>query len=238
MGWTEANSDLFIDEGDIFVPDRERQIGIICDLVPPLEGSGHIVELCCGAGLLTRALLERFPSATLHAFDGSPTMLASTTETAGDLAARLETRRFDLAAADWRTLPFRAHAVVSSLAVHHLDGAEKQALFADLAGMIAPGGVFVLADLVAPVSPRGTEIAARAWDEAVKERALQRDGSLGAFERFRQENWNFYADPDPDPDDKPSSLLDQMKWLEAAGFVSVDLHWMRAGHAIFSAARP
>jgi phosphoribosylformylglycinamidine (FGAM) synthase-like amidotransferase family enzyme len=30
---------------------------------------------------------------------------------------------------------------VSSLAVHHLDGDQKQSLFRDLAAMIAPGGV-------------------------------------------------------------------------------------------------
>jgi hypothetical protein len=28
-------------------------------------------------------------------------------------------------------------------------------------------------------------------------------------------------------------LLDQLKWLEGAGFVDVDVYWMRAGHAIF-----
>ena len=90
----------FIDEGKYFVPEREAQLATICAAIPPLAGAGHIVELCSGEGILTRALLERFAEARLHAFDGSPKMLEATRRTAGGLAARLETRQFDLAARD------------------------------------------------------------------------------------------------------------------------------------------
>lgn len=238
MSWSEADSQLFIDEGRYFVPERETQIETICAAIPPLGGPGLILELCCGEGLLSRALLERFPGATVRAYDGSPKMLESARRTAGEHVDRLETRRFDLAARDWREPSIGAHAVVSSLAVHHLDGDGKRALFADLAAMLKPGGVFVLADLVAPASLRGTEIAARAWDEAVKLRALELDGDIAAFERFREENWNFYADPKPDPIDQPSSLYDQLKWLDEAGLTAVDVHYLKAGHAILSAAKP
>ncbi len=77
MSWSESDSEHFIDEGRYFVPERETQIETICTAIPPLEGAGHIVELCCGEGLLTRALLERFPAATVLALDGSQTMLDS-----------------------------------------------------------------------------------------------------------------------------------------------------------------
>ncbi len=237
MSWTEDDSRLFIDEGAYFVPERETQIATICTAIPPLDGPGHIVELCCGEGLLSRVLLERFPAATVHAFDGSPRMLEATRRTAGALAARLETRQFDLAARDWRTLEFEAHAVVSSLAVHHLDAAGKQALFQDIYSLLAPGGAFVLADLIEPARTAGQAIAAAAWDEAVKARALARDGDVEAFERFRAERWNYYSDPDPDPVDQPSPLYDQLKWLEAAGFAALDVHYLKAGHAILSGVR-
>ena len=98
MSWSEADSKLFIDEGDYFVPERALQIRIVCELIPPAAGPVHIVELCCGEGLLTRALLMRFPHATIHAYDGSPAMLESTRKAAKDHLARLETHRFDLAA--------------------------------------------------------------------------------------------------------------------------------------------
>ena len=43
---------------------------------------------------------------------------------------------------------------------------------------------------------------------------------------------------DPDDIDKPSPLFDHLQWLEDAGFVDVDVHWMLAGHALFSARKP
>jgi tRNA (cmo5U34)-methyltransferase len=42
-----------------------------------------------------------------------------------------------------------------------------------------------------------------------------------------------YRYPDVDGIDKPSHLLDQLKWLEQAGFAEVDVFWMQAGHALF-----
>jgi tRNA (cmo5U34)-methyltransferase len=79
--------------------------------------------------------------------------------------------------------------------------------------------------------PSGVDLAAFEWDEAVKERAMAIDGNLSAFNFFAQQHWNTYRYPDPV--DKPSRLPDQLKWLEQAGFVDVDVYWMRAGHAIY-----
>jgi len=59
-------------------------------------------------------------------------------------------------------------------------------------------------------------------------------GNTGAFELFKREGWNTFWYLDPDDIDKPSLLFDQLKWLEAAGFVDVDVHWMLPG-TLFSA---
>ena len=60
-----------------------------------------------------------------------------------DLAVR---ERDDVAAG-----PF--DVVVSALAVHHLDRAGKADLFRRVAGVLAPGGRFVLGDVIEPVDP-------------------------------------------------------------------------------------
>jgi tRNA (cmo5U34)-methyltransferase len=36
----------------------------------------------------------------------------------------------------------------------------------------------------------------------------------------------------------PSSAAEHLDWLRAAGFTEVDVAWMYAGHAIFTARRP
>ena len=43
--------------------------------------------------------------------------------------------------------------VASALCVHHLDGAAKADLFARVRDVLAPGGRFVLGDVVVPVDP-------------------------------------------------------------------------------------
>lgn len=242
-GWDEADSREFIDYGRIFVPDREEQIATVLDLIPE-PGDGLLVDLCCGAGPLTAALLERFPRARVLAMDLSPAMLEHVRTTLGggiggigNHGERLETFQFDLADLSWRRFPEPVHAFVSSLAIHHLNGEGKRRLFRDLTAALAPGGALVIADLVQPVTPAGQALAARAWDEAVRWRALEIAGDLAPYQLFCEERWNFYADPDPDPIDQPSPLVDQLRWLAEAGLSGVDVHWLKAGHAVFGGWR-
>jgi tRNA (cmo5U34)-methyltransferase len=112
-------------------------------------------------------------------------------------------------------------------------------LFADLFAILTPGGVFVLADLTEPPTSTARKVAGEAWDEEVRRRALAFDGTLDAFKRFEADAWNYYVHvaPGGDPIDKPSSLMDQLLWLREAGFSDVDVHWMKAGHAIMSGVR-
>ena len=233
-GWQEKDSRLFVDYGRYFVPERETQIQIICDLIPPRPAPFPVLELCCGEGLLAAALLAQFPGATVHGYDGSPEMLQRARQTLAAHSDRFATQPFDLAARDWRQPPWPVHAVVSSLAIHHLDGPGKQALFQDVQQMLTPGGIFVVADLVQPTTELGREVAAKAWDAAVRRRALELDGNRDAFEAFQQQQWNMYRYPEANGVDKPSTLFDQLQWLAQAGLTGVDVHWMMAGHAIFS----
>jgi len=195
--------------------------------------AGPIVELCCGQGLLSRALLDRFPARTVHAFDGSPTMMKAASTLLAQYGERFKVERFDLRERAWRRFPHPVAAVVSSLAIHHLSGDEKRLLFADIAEALLPRGVFVIADIVQPVGSWSARVAGQAWDDAVRKRSLALEGTLDGFNEFQKLRWNLFTDPEPDPFDKPSPLMDQTRWLTEAGFVEVDVFWMLAGHAIF-----
>ena len=236
--WEEQDSIEFIQDGAVFVPDREEQIDLVAALIPATNAPRHVVDLCCGEGLLSREILRRHPNVTLHGYDGSPCMLATAKETVGEFKDRFHDQLFDLAEPGWRTFAWGVHAFVSSLAIHHLDGNGKKALFASLLASLLPGGVLIVADLVEPTTTRGRELAAKAWDRTVRQRSMQIRGDLSAFERFQAVNWNYYGDPNPSPRDTPSTLAEQIDWLRLAGFVDVDVHWMKAGHAIFSGSAP
>lgn len=231
--WEEEDSQSFIDYGRYFVPERETQIEIICDLIPAIDGVQHVVDLCCGEGVLCRAILDRFPTYHVHGLDISSTMLEAASLALSGYGERFDAHVFDLANSSWRTFPWPLRAVVSSLAIHHLDDAQKQQLDRDVYSMLAPGGIFIIADLIWPATQAGINVAGQAWDEATRQRSLQLDGNLSAYEQFHTLEWNSFTLAEPDPLDKMSSLYSQLKWLEQAGFANIDVYWMKAGHAIF-----
>src|SRR2546427_615276 len=100
----------------------------------------------------------------------------------------------------------------------------------------ARAGVLLLADVMEPTGPAAREAFALQWDDAARAQSLAITGGLTAFERFTRDGWNFYRGT-PDPYDQPSRLDEQLRWLRAAGFATVDCFWMRAGHAIFGGWR-
>ncbi|HEX6699468.1 MAG TPA: class I SAM-dependent methyltransferase [Gaiellaceae bacterium] len=108
--------------------------------------AARILDLGVGTGATARRVLELHPEAVLVGIDESPEMLA---------AARAELPGADLREGRLEDPlpdgPF--DVVVSALAVHHLDANGKRDLFARVRDVVAPGGVFVLADVVVPKRP-------------------------------------------------------------------------------------
>jgi tRNA (cmo5U34)-methyltransferase len=115
----------------------------------------EILELGTGTGETARRVLAAHPGARLHGIDSSRSMLTAA-------RARLPAGRVTLTEARLQDpLPAGPFGlVVSALAVHHLHGDEKADLFRRVAEVLAPGGRFVLGDLIVPEDPadRRTEI--------------------------------------------------------------------------------
>ena len=109
----------------------------------------RVLDLGGGTGSTSRAVLDARPAARLVLVDENPYMLAVASDflpaasiectIVADLGDPLPDGPFDL--------------VVSALAVHHLDRAQKRALFARVHDRLAPGGRFALADVVVPIDP-------------------------------------------------------------------------------------
>lgn len=234
-GWSEQDSAAFIADGEIFTPERALQLETFQRLLG--AEARDVIELCSGAGTLAKAILEACPRAHVYAYEGSTAMLDHADRLLAPFTGRFTLRPFELAARDWRQALPQADAVISSLAVHHLPAAEKRQLFADMFATLRNGGRLVVADLIEPADEVARNYAAWAWDATVRAQA-DAASDAGAIERFRELDWNYYADPEPDPADQPSTLFEQLSWLRAAGFADVDVFWMKAGHAIFGGRKP
>jgi tRNA (cmo5U34)-methyltransferase len=236
-GWNEETSRTFVNYGQYFVPHRHLQLQIISSLLSRLDDNCQIIDLCCGEGLLAEILLDNKKESTVFGLDGSQEMLNRAIDRLSRFGKRFFPQTIELSDKGWRSPTTPVDAVVSSLAIHHLDGQQKQVLFEDIHKMLKENGKLVIADVIDPVSEPGKLLAADMWDEAVRKRSLEVDGNTRAYEFFRREGWNIFRYLDPEDIDKPSPLYEQLKWLENAGFVEIDAHWMLAGHAIFSARK-
>jgi tRNA (cmo5U34)-methyltransferase len=197
------------------VPRRAEQMAVLLTLLPfNRNDSFHVVELASGEGRLAHAILRAFPNATVLALDLSESMRQETAKRLSPFGNRAQVGAFDMAAHDWHGQLEGADAVLSSLCVHHLDAAGKQALFAAVGERLSPRGALLIADLVLPARPQARELFASTYDGVVKEQS----GDTSLYEQFVRAGWNYYRFPDEG--DQPSPLFDQLTWLSKAGFYS------------------
>jgi tRNA (cmo5U34)-methyltransferase len=230
--WTEADTELYQSIAAVAVPAREEQIASLLTLLPFAAGdSFRAVELGCGQGILSYALLDCFPRVEVLALDGSAAMRAEAGARLNPFASRVSIEPFDLHSADWLPRLQHVDCVISSLVVHHLSGPDKRRLFATICGHLTPRGVLLLADLIEPQRPEARQLFAATWDRSAEAQALAKSGSSQLFEQFIETGWNYYRFPDPF--DMPSPLFEQLTWLKAAGLAVVDCFWLQAGHAIY-----
>ena len=113
--------------------------------LPVGAGPRQIVDLGCGTGAGTFALLKRFPQAEVTAVDTSTSHLhrLRTKATAAGLADRVHTVRADLDA-DWPDLG-RPELVWASASMHHM--ADPDRTLRQVHGTLAPGGLFAVVEL-------------------------------------------------------------------------------------------
>jgi tRNA (cmo5U34)-methyltransferase len=109
----------------------------------------RILDLGAGTGEAARRVLEKHPGARAVLVDASAEMLEAARETLGeDRVEQIIVQRLEDPLPDG---PFEL--VISALAVHHLESADKRLLFRRISEVLAGGGRFVLADVFVPDDP-------------------------------------------------------------------------------------
>jgi tRNA (cmo5U34)-methyltransferase len=179
-----------------------------------------VLDLGAGTGLLSLLVGAAVPGVRATLVDGAPAMLAIAGTHLSGRGVPHETVLADLA----QPLPAGPYdAVVSALAIHHLDDAGKRDLYHRVREVLAPGGVFVNAEQVA--GP--TLDLDRRYDEVwlAQITALGATGAeiAGARERMAH--------------DRPAPVADQCRWLVEAGFADVDCFYKSWRFAVFGGRR-
>jgi tRNA (cmo5U34)-methyltransferase len=175
----------------------------------------RVLDLGAGTGLLAGAVARAHPAAQLTLLDGAAAMLEQARARLGEGARYVVADLADaLPEGPW-------DAVVSALAIHHLDDPGKRALFARIRGALAAGGVFVNAEQVAGESP---------WLDAVYvERHERAARALGASDT------EWAAAARRMSHDRCATVADQLTWLRDAGFADAGCLWRDGRFAVLVA---
>lgn len=186
------------------IPHRGLAEGLLIAALP--KSLERVIDLGTGDGRLLALVGDHRPTARGIGLDSSAPMLTrAAARVAGD--NRFEVRFGDLA--ETLELQGGVDAVVSGLALHHLEHERKRSLFSEVFALLRPGGTFVNLDLV--TSP--SEQAHREFRELI-----------GRIQ--------------DDPSDRLAELGAQLGWLREAGFIEVDCPFKWLELALMVARRP
>lgn len=230
-GWDEQQT--------AYMPDREERFAAMLDAVEALCGpKPRVLDLACGTASITRRLLARLPDATSVALDLDPALLriaAGTFE--GD--ERVQVVAADLGLPGWRDVVDEAggeiDAVLTATALHWLPEDRVRRLYAELAGLLRPGGVFVNADSMADEGLRGASGRIDEWLRARREALYANAGALSweawwkelrsdpEFTDVVAQRDTLFAEGDH-TESMPSSQTHEA-FLREAGFAEVGVIW-------------
>jgi tRNA (cmo5U34)-methyltransferase len=206
------------------VPGYDAFYSAVTDVLDWLLGAEprdelRVLDLGAGTGLLSAQVLAIFPQARLTLLDASEAMLAEARERLGatvdavhvaDMAGGLPEGRFD--------------AIVSALAIHHLEHPAQRELFDRCRGALAPGGIFVNAEQLAGPTAGLTEVYERQWERECRGLGASDAELVDTRERMRH--------------DRCTDLETQLSWLRDAGFAPVDCIYRRWRLAVYFGVRP
>ncbi|WP_367195687.1 methyltransferase [Amorphus sp. 3PC139-8] len=190
---------------------RERGEGV--DGGSPLR----LVDLGIGTGLFSAMVLERNPDARIAGLDFSEGMLA-------EAAKRFDgDDRVTLAKADLATDDIGGpwDLALSALAIHHLEHEAQRSLYARVRKALAPGGLFINAEMVLGPSAEAEARYDRIWLDDVTGAGVPAEALAKARQRMAF--------------DRCAHIEDQFAWLRAAGFSEIDVTFKRWRFAVLTA---
>jgi trans-aconitate methyltransferase len=144
----------------------------------------RVVELGCGEGRLASAIPRAYPSVSVLPLDGSKQMRLPASAGVRSFGARAEVGALDLHGDAWFACPHGVEAVVSSLALHHVDELAKRRMVLAAGRQLSSQGRCSSATWLRR-SDGNTGGVRGGWDLAAERQSLVARGSVQALERFR-----------------------------------------------------
>lgn len=202
------------------IPNYRQMVDVLVSILPfPTEQAFSVIDLGCGTGTISKKIKDFFPNAKLTCVDIAKNML--------DIASAKNGPDTILIHADFNSFKFpqKYDAIVSSLALHHLEKDEdKEAFYSRIHKALNNGGIFVNLDVVTSGDAFLQQIYLQKWkDYMVSNTSVQEV----------ENKWlpNYYAE------DRPVSLARHFEMLENSGFDMIDVVYKNYNYAVYCARK-
>lgn len=221
---------------EVMHPLRTKMVQVALDILPMDPDSElRALDLGVGTGFFAQRLLSRYPHARVVAMDGAASMVQLAKTRLGDRSAQVDFRIGDFRDLGELLSPQETFdVVISSYALHHLNGDEKEEVVRECVRRLRQGGWFLNADVIDSVSPELEERYQALRIRGILERASSDD------ERFQDAltTRRFLDDLEEREGDMPRALDQDIETLRAAGLSSVSAVWVEYREAVMVGIRP
>ncbi|MBF8251492.1 MAG: hypothetical protein HW382_1120 [Deltaproteobacteria bacterium] len=179
----------------------------------------RVLDLGCGTGGISVALLKEFPLARVTGIDRSSDMLAVA-------AAKVKqtTWRIDFICQDmnYPLPPVEGgfDAIISAFSLHYLNKDEKKALFSKCHDALKPGGMFIDAEAVISPSAKVYQLYMEKWKDFQRSNGFSEDEIGAHMLKFVR-------------DVKPLTVERQVCLMSEAGFIDVECYFKYMNWAVF-----
>jgi len=204
------------------IPYYEQMITALIDSVQfePFAAI-RIIDLGCGTGTVAKRLGDKFPNSTIVCLDISSKMIEIAKY---KMSGRKNT---EFIVGDFSKIEFKEpfDVVVSSLALHHIQtDEEKKEFYTKIYKVLTNSGQFLNADVVLATTDYQQNINMNRWIDYMN-KSVPMDEI--------QQRWL----PAHKTEDRPSILMNQLKWLDEIGFENVDVIWKYYNFSVYGGVK-
>ncbi len=198
------------------------------------------VDLGGGSGRFAERILRKFAGARAAVVDQSEPFLALAERRLQPFAPRATFTRLRLQD-DWAVgLPAAPDAIVSTSAIHHLEPAEKRALFAHCFAALKPRGLFINGDEHRPPADDDYRALLERWSVhmySALDSGRIPDSFRQTLDHWRDRNIGRFGDPKTSGDDCLETLATQLHYLRDVGFAQIEAVWSKELWAVIVAGK-
>jgi tRNA (cmo5U34)-methyltransferase len=204
------------------IPYYDQMLEALVSAIPfETEYPIRVLDVGCGTGTLAQHILQVFPQSQVTCLDFSEQMIQMAQAKLASFS------RVSYLVQDFReyTPTHSYHAVVSSLALHHLvTDEEKRAFYQKIHNTLLPGGCFYNADVVLGASEHLQSIYMGRWKAFMQRQISKEEVENVWLQKYSDE-------------DRPAQLVEQLTWLSDIGYSNVDVLWKYYNFAVYGGVK-